>query len=63
VEALRLPDSWVGAGFVRNPVWAALHGRSWSAYVDGPIGVTDSRSAILGMRVALRIASGLRSST
>jgi len=25
--ALGLPDCWIGAGFVRNPVWDALHGR------------------------------------
>jgi hypothetical protein len=35
VEALTLPDCWVGAGFVRNPVWDALHGLPWSAsYTD-----------------------------
>jgi uncharacterized protein len=35
VEALRLPDCWVGAGFVRNPIWDALHGFPWSAsYTD-----------------------------
>jgi hypothetical protein len=35
VEALALPDCWVGAGFVRNPVWDALHGFPWSAsYTD-----------------------------
>lgn len=27
VAVLGLPDAWVGAGFVRNPVWDALHGR------------------------------------
>jgi len=26
VAALELPDAWVGAGFVRAPVWDALHG-------------------------------------
>lgn len=26
VAALDLPDRWVGAGFVRAPVWDALHG-------------------------------------
>lgn len=26
VAALELPDGWVGAGFVRNAVWDALHG-------------------------------------
>ena len=28
VSALGLPDSWIGAGFVRNAVWDALHGRT-----------------------------------
>ena len=27
VRALGLPDSWIGAGFVRNAVWDHLHGR------------------------------------
>lgn len=26
VAALGLPDCWIGAGFVRAPVWDALHG-------------------------------------
>jgi hypothetical protein len=30
VEALRLPDCWVGAGFVRNAVWDHLHQRPGS---------------------------------
>lgn len=35
VERLGLPDCWVGAGFVRNVVWDALHGRAWSpSYED-----------------------------
>jgi hypothetical protein len=28
VRALGLPDSWIGAGFVRDAVWDLLHGRS-----------------------------------
>ncbi|MEW6638920.1 MAG: nucleotidyltransferase family protein [Pseudomonadota bacterium] len=28
VARLDLPDGWIGAGFVRNAVWDALHGRS-----------------------------------
>lgn len=27
VHSLRLPDCWIGAGFVRNAVWDQLHGR------------------------------------
>jgi len=27
VDELKLPDCWIGAGFVRNAVWDALHGR------------------------------------
>jgi len=26
VEKLQLPDWWIGAGFIRNKVWDALHG-------------------------------------
>ncbi|MFN4088218.1 MAG: nucleotidyltransferase family protein [Alphaproteobacteria bacterium] len=28
VRGLRLPDCWIGAGFVRNAVWDHLHGRA-----------------------------------
>lgn len=28
VSGLNLPDCWIAAGFVRNAVWDALHGRS-----------------------------------
>ncbi|MDR2305927.1 MAG: nucleotidyltransferase family protein [Paucimonas sp.] len=31
VQRLRLPDCWIGAGFVRNAVWDHLHGRAASA--------------------------------
>ncbi|CZT26809.1 nucleotidyltransferase family protein [Pseudomonas sp. B21-017] len=27
VHSLKLPDCWIGAGFVRNAVWDYLHGR------------------------------------
>ena len=37
VRSLELPDCWVGAGFVRNAVWAYLHG----APVCGPSGDVD----------------------
>jgi hypothetical protein len=30
VEALDLPDCWIGAGFVRNVIWDALHNRPCS---------------------------------
>jgi hypothetical protein len=30
VRSMRLPDCWVGAGFVRNAVWDKLHGRAIS---------------------------------
>lgn len=36
VAALGLPDCWIGAGFVRNAVWDALHGR-----VPGPCSDID----------------------
>jgi hypothetical protein len=28
VESLGLPDSWIGAGFIRNSIWDELHGRA-----------------------------------
>jgi uncharacterized protein len=28
VEELALPDCWIGAGFIRNAIWDALHGRT-----------------------------------
>jgi len=30
VRSMRLPDCWIGAGFVRNTVWDNLHGRTAS---------------------------------
>ncbi|HLH89240.1 MAG TPA: nucleotidyltransferase family protein [Xanthobacteraceae bacterium] len=30
VRGLDLPDCWIGAGFVRNVIWDALHDRPWS---------------------------------
>lgn len=30
VQSMRLPDCWVGAGFLRNAVWDRLHGRPTS---------------------------------
>lgn len=33
VSSLDLPDSWIGAGFVRNAVWDHMHGRPQSALV------------------------------
>ncbi|HZH10420.1 MAG TPA: nucleotidyltransferase family protein [Microvirga sp.] len=31
VESLHLPDAWIGAGFIRNSVWDALHGHDVDA--------------------------------
>ena len=31
VRSLRLPDCWIGAGFVRSAVWDRLHGREATA--------------------------------
>jgi hypothetical protein len=31
VRFLRLPDCWIGGGFVRNAVWDCLHGRAPSS--------------------------------
>ena len=34
LRSLALPDGWVGAGFIRNAVWAHLHGRLPSAHAS-----------------------------
>jgi hypothetical protein len=31
LRSMRLPDCWIGAGFVRNTVWDCLHGRALSS--------------------------------
>ncbi|NVE94240.1 nucleotidyltransferase family protein [Altererythrobacter sp. JGD-16] len=38
VADLELPDCWIAAGFVRNAVWDALHGRSESP-ISGDVDV------------------------
>ena len=60
VRSLRLPDCWIGAGFVRNAVWDSLHGRAPSS-PSGDVDVvwfdperTDP-SADREIEVALRI--------
>jgi hypothetical protein len=34
VAALGLPDGWIGAGFLRAPVWDALHGHAKETPLD-----------------------------
>ena len=61
VQALDLPDSWIGAGFVRNAVWDHLHQRAPSP-PDGDVDVIwyDPHRADpaedLGHEAALRTA-------
>ncbi|MBI3505630.1 MAG: nucleotidyltransferase family protein [Proteobacteria bacterium] len=38
VHDLALPDCWIGAGFVRTPLWDHLHGRT-PAFPDGDVDV------------------------
>ena len=38
VDALNLPDCWIGAGFVRNAVWDHLHQR-FAAPIEGDVDV------------------------
>ena len=39
VAALALPDAWIGAGFVRNALWDALHGLPFGANPPGDVDV------------------------
>jgi hypothetical protein len=44
VAGLGLRDGWIGAGFVRNVIWDALHDRPWSAsYGDVDVVYFDAR--------------------
>jgi hypothetical protein len=60
-SALGLPDSWIGAGFVRNAVWDHLHGRPSSPltsdvdviwYDLGRTDPTEDRRVEAALRVA-----------
>lgn len=37
VAALALPDAWIGAGFVRNALWDALHGLPFGTNPPGDV--------------------------
>jgi hypothetical protein len=41
VESLGLPDCWIGAGFVRNAVWDALHGMARGGDSDVDVAYFD----------------------
>jgi hypothetical protein len=45
VESLGLPDCWIGAGFVRNAVWDALHGNACAGSNDVDVAYFDSSDA------------------
>jgi hypothetical protein len=62
VEKLGLPDCWVAAGFVRNPVWDALHGFPWSAsYTDidvvyfDPLNIDPKHDDVIEAELAVAI--------
>ena len=61
VEALHLPDCWIGAGFVRNVIWDALHGRPWSPSY-GDIDVVYFDAGNLGAERDIQIEAGLKRS-
>jgi hypothetical protein len=54
VEALDLPDCWVGAGFVRNVVWDVLHDRPWGpSYGDIDVVYFDAGNAHADRDIAI----------
>lgn len=59
IRDIALPDCWVGAGFVRNAVWDALHGRP-PASVDGDVDVLWFDRQQTAPQVDARIAATLR---
>ncbi len=61
VEALDLPDCWIGAGFVRNAIWDVLHDRPWSpSYSDIDVVYFDADN--LSSDQDIRIETKLRAS-
>lgn len=60
VRDLGLPDGWIGAGFVRNAVWDALHGRAPS--LDGDVDVVWFDPARVDAAEDARIEATLRAS-
>lgn len=59
VRQLGLADCWVGAGFVRNAVWDALHGRPVSS-IDGDVDVLWFDRQQTGPQVDATIEATLR---
>jgi len=45
VARLDLPDAWIGAGFIRNAVWDALHGTGHVALDDADVVFFDRAHA------------------
>jgi uncharacterized protein len=52
-ESLALPDCWIGAGFVRNAVWDAMHGRIPAPSNDIDVVYFDLRNASAARDVAI----------
>lgn len=62
VASLGLPDCWVGAGFLRNAVWDALHDRPWSAG-ESDIDVVYFDAADIRPETECRLEERLRQSS
>ena len=53
VDRLALPDCWIGAGFVRNAVWDALHGQAAARREDIDVVWFDAADASPARDVAI----------
>ena len=53
VESLSLPDCWIGAGFVRNTVWDALHSHPITGALLGDVDVVyfSRQSTRIGVEI------------
>lgn len=56
VRALRLPDAWIGAGFVRNLAWAAMFGGDDRAGADVDVVYCDQIERTAARDRALELA-------
>lgn len=55
VEALSLPDCWIGAGFVRNAVWDRLHGHDIDVAGDVDVAWFDAANAVPARDAAIEM--------
>jgi len=54
VEELALPDCWIGAGFIRNAIWDALHGRTPNCALLNDVSMSSFLIVLMPARRSMR---------